>query len=62
MFWGIRADRPLPAPPAGWGPPSLLLVGVTRDAGAGRIVPADAQSLRPANPRLEQLKRRQAAP
>ena len=58
VFWGIRAEQALPPPPAGWGPSSLLLVGVTREAGGYRVVPADSKSLVPVNPRVAQLKER----
>jgi hypothetical protein len=57
-FWGIRADRPLPAPPPDWAPLSLTLVGVTAEPNAYRAVDIPPDQLMPPNPRLAQLRKR----
>lgn len=66
-FWGIRADRPLAPPPAGWGPSSMNLVGLfTANPSAP---PSDgswfeafaSEPVQPANLHAAQLERRLAA-
>lgn len=58
VFWGIKAQQPLPPPKAGWAPKSLLLVGVTEGKSDYRTVPVAFEKLAPPNPREAQLKQR----
>jgi hypothetical protein len=63
-FWNIRAERPLRLPPAGFGPPSINLIGVrgameAETSEEGRwIEHPDATSLEPADLHEAQVRRR----
>jgi hypothetical protein len=60
-FWGIRAARPIAPPPAGWGPDSMIFVGIfnkTGKAGARWWEAISPDELRPLNLYAAQRKKR----
>lgn len=68
VFWGLQADRDLKLPPKGWGPASLVFVGLRLDGPAGPrgekpwVEAIAPQSLAPADLHAAQLARRLEKP